>query len=228
MGLSTGCHFAIPDCNRFPPSMSLLQEIVPAPFPNVIVVPPHAGWTGYHSVQSAIFPRLLTPLDSIHPAVPRVTAMDPEIASVGMTHAECVAQYGVGGFLYLKVEEEGTDRADMDSIGRSHSSTSAIGLVELRVTKRTGRILGATVCLAQAPEIVNELGLAIRHQMTCRDIGKSIHYYPSYGYLMHRVALALALNNIWGMLAACGPVGRVVGAVGRTCQAGLDKVLGLG
>lgn len=181
----------------------------------------HAGWTGYHSVQSALFPRFLTPMDCIHRVVPRVTALDPEIASVGMTHTECVAKYGVNGFIYLRVYEEGTDRADMDSIGRDTS----IGFVELRVSKRIGRILGATICLPTAPEIANELGLAIRHKMTCRDIAKSIHYYPSYGYLMHRVALALALGNIWGMLGACGPVGRVVGGVGRTLQAGIDTVL---
>jgi len=56
----------------------------------------HAGWTGYHALQSAIFPKFLTPFDSIHPAVPRVTFMDPEIASIGMTRAECVENFGAG------------------------------------------------------------------------------------------------------------------------------------
>ncbi|CAJ1935075.1 unnamed protein product [Cylindrotheca closterium] len=179
----------------------------------------HAGWTGYHSVQSALFPRIFTPRDCIHPVVPRVVALDPEIASVGLTHAECVAQYGAHGFLHLKAMEEGTDRADMDSIGRP-----TIGFVELRASKATGRILGATICLPSAPEIANELGLAIRHKMTCRDMAKSIHYYPSYGYLMHRVALALAFSNVWGMLAAFGPLGRVTGGIGRIIQASIDKV----
>ena len=169
----------------------------------------HAGWTGYHAVQSALFPRFLLPADTIHPYVPRVVFLDPEIASIGMTRAECVDQFGTGGFNYLKVSENGTDRADIDSIERS-----ADGFVELRQSLQ-GRILGATVCSPSASEIINELSVVMANKMTSRDIAKSIHVYPSYGYLMHRVALSLAMSDIWGVLAACGPIGRTVGGIGR-------------
>jgi len=179
----------------------------------------HAGWTGYHSAQSAIFPWFLIPSDSIHPAVPRVTFMDPEIASIGMTRAECVEKFGIGGFKYLKAAENGTDRADIDSIYRP-----ADGFVELRISKPKGEILGATVCSPGASEIVNELGVAMVNKLTCRDIAKSIHAYPSYGYLMHRVALSLAMSDVWGLLAACGPIGRAVGSIGRTMQGSFQKM----
>lgn len=170
----------------------------------------HAGWTGYHAVQTALLPRFLLPSDSVHPAVPRVTFTDPEIASIGLNRAECIQTYGSGGFQYLKASENNTDRADIDSIARNSD-----GFVELRVSIPQGKILGATICSPAASEIVNELGVAIVNKLTVRDIAKCIHTYPSYGYLMHRVALSLAMSDIWGVLAACGPVGKAVGWMGR-------------
>lgn len=175
----------------------------------------HAGWTGYHAVQSALFPRLLLPSDIIHPFVPRVTFLDPEIASIGMTRSECIRKYGTKGFKYAKANEKETDRADIDSIERS-----AYGFVEIRVSL-TGRILGATVCSPASSEIINEIGVALVNKLTIRDIAKSIHAYPSYGYLMHRAALSLAMSDLWGVLDAFGPVLKIVGKVGRTIQGNL-------
>jgi pyruvate/2-oxoglutarate dehydrogenase complex dihydrolipoamide dehydrogenase (E3) component len=170
----------------------------------------HAAWMGYHAVQSALFPRFLLASDAIHPFVPRVTFLDPEVASIGKTRAECVREFGSDGFQYLKVDENGTDRADIDSMeGRVK------GFVELRVSKPDGRILGATVCSPVASEIVNEIGVALVNKLTVRDIARSIHAYPSYGYLMHRVALSLALGDTWGVLDAMGPVARFIGKMGR-------------
>eukprot|EP00980_Cylindrotheca_fusiformis_P001069 scaffold293_cov135-Cylindrotheca_fusiformis.AAC.9 len=189
----------------------------------------HAGWTGYHSVIRAVaVPRLIHPIlwgcSWIHPIVPRVTGLDPEIASIGMTRVECVNQYGADGFDHLLLREKGTDRFDMDDysiIGAGSGSSSSSrpdGFVEIRTSKIRGRILGATICMPNAPEIANEIGVAMRNNLSIRDIAKCIHYYPSHGYLMHRVALALALKDVWGMLSACGYLGRCVGGIGRTIQ----------
>lgn len=178
----------------------------------------HAAWMGYHAVQSALFPRFLLASDAIHPFVPRVTFLDPEVASIGKTRAECVREFGSDGFQYLKVDENGTDRADIDSMeGRVK------GFVELRVSKPDGRILGATVCSPVASEIVNEIGVALVNKLTVRDIARSIHAYPSYGYLMHRVALSLALGDTWGVLDAMGPVARFIGKMGRKLKGKLQS-----
>ncbi|GFH51666.1 hypothetical protein CTEN210_08142 [Chaetoceros tenuissimus] len=173
----------------------------------------HGGWTGYHAVQSAFFPKFLLPSDAIHPTVPRVLFTDPEIASVGMTRAECIRKFGAKGFKYLKVYENGTDRADMDSIERDVSD----GFVELRISKK-GRILGSTICSPSASEMANEVGLAIRNNLSVRDIARSIHVYPSHGYLLHRVALSLALNDVWGVMDAFGTIPKIVGNIGRSIQ----------
>ena len=177
----------------------------------------HAGWTGYHAVQSALFPRALLPSDTIHPYVPRVTFLDPEIASIGMTRSECVREYGANGFKYVKVDEKDTDRADIDSIERS-----AHGFVELRVSY-SGSILGATICSPASSEIINEIGVALVNKLTVRDIAKSIHVYPSYGYLMHRAALSLAMSDVWGVLDAFGPILKITGKAGRMLQSKLRR-----
>ena len=137
-----------------------------------------------------------------------------------MTRTECVQKYGRDGFRYLKVAENGTDRADIDSVFRSTD-----GFVELRVSVPGGKILGATICSPGASDIANEIGVAIMNKLSCRDIARCIHAYPSYSYLMHRVALALALSDIWGQLAACGPIGRLTGSIGRTMQGCISKIL---
>lgn len=177
----------------------------------------HAGWTGYHAAQSATFPWFLIPKDSIHPFVPRVTFLDPEIASIGMTRADCVCNFGIKGFKYLKAQENATDRADIDSLERSPD-----GFVELRVSHPHGKILGATVVSPAASEIINEIGVALSSNLKVTDIARAIHSYPSYGYLLHRVSLSLAMSTTYGLLAACGPFGRLLGWVWRNTSAPLE------
>ena len=77
-----------------------------------------------------------------------------------------------------------------------------IGFVELRTTKIYGKILGMTACGPSASELANEMSLAIVSGLTARDIAKSLHSYPSHGYLMYRAALALTMSSVWGSLEA--------------------------
>jgi hypothetical protein len=179
----------------------------------------HAAWTGYHAVANALLPKWLTfgSNHAIHDVVPRVVYTDPELVSVGMTEQECEDRYGngngVGGYQRLYVSEDGTDRSDIDTLERPRSNK--VGFVELRVTKVDGRVLGFTACGPSASELVNEMSVVIQNRMTVRQIARSLHSYPSYGYLLHRAALSLALQDIWGTLEACGPVGSSLARVGR-------------
>jgi pyruvate/2-oxoglutarate dehydrogenase complex dihydrolipoamide dehydrogenase (E3) component len=171
----------------------------------------HAAWTGFHAARNTILPFWLQMgSKAVHPTVPGVTYTDPELASVGLSYVECVRRYGTNGFNCLNVSEEGMDRGDMERLERP-----VIGFVELRATKISGRVLGMTACGPAAAELVNEIGLVITSGLTVRDIARCIHSYPSHGYLMHRIALALATNNIYGLLSACGPLGSLLGGIGR-------------
>lgn len=186
--------FASGDCasavNRFPNSRTAT----------------HAAWTGYHAAINALLPRALTVgSKSVQSTVPRVIYTDPELVTVGLSLAECVKRHGLGGFDRLLAREQGTDRADMESVERS---TAQMGFVEIRAAKVDGRVLGMTACGPAASELANEMAVVIENRLAVRHVAKSLHSYPSYGYLMHRVALAMALSDKWGFVESCGPVGR--------------------
>jgi len=174
----------------------------------------HAGWTGYHAVQSALLPRVFRPASGVHPYVPRVIYTNPEIASIGLSYVDCIRTYGTRGFRVMREYEKHTDRADTDSLERD----TTVGFVELRVSHLHGRLLGATVVSPAASESINEIGVALVNGLSCRDIARSLHSYPSHGYLMYRVSLALTLSDIWGLLSACGPLGRAASVVGGTAS----------
>lgn len=169
----------------------------------------HAAWNGFYAVGNTAVPWFLRfGGRSVHPTVPRVIYSDPELVCVGLTRRECVQKYGVDGYDSVYVPEEGSDRADMERLERD----TDVAFVELRATK-SGRIIGCSACGPAAAELANSMGMAITNHLTVRDVAKSIHSYPSHGYLLHRVALAMALSNVHGLLASCGPVGEIVGNV---------------
>jgi len=167
----------------------------------------HAGWTGFNAVRNAMLPWFLRS-PALHPYVPRVIYTDPEIASCGMSKTECIQKYGAEGYDSLNVREEGTDRADVEEKER-HTDAN---LVELRAEKITGRILGASACGPAAAEIINEVCLALCNRLTLRDMARTLHSYPSHGYLLYRISMALATQTTSGLLAGCGTVGRMLGA----------------
>ena len=167
----------------------------------------HAGWTGFNAVRNAMLPWFLRS-PAAHPHVPRVIYTDPEIASCGMSKTECIQKYGAEGYDSLNVREEGTDRADVEEKER-HTGAN---FVELRAEKITGRILGASACGPAAAEIINEVCLALCNRLTVRDMARTLHSYPSHGYLLYRISMALATQTISGLLAGCGTVGRMLSA----------------
>ena len=135
----------------------------------------------------------------------------PEMACVGLTYRECVEQFGMDGFASMYVPEKGMDRADMERLERNSDPC----FVELRVHRTSGRVLGCTCCGPAAAELTNSMGMAITNGLTVADVAKSPHSYPSYGYMLYRVALSMALSNTWGILEACGPIGKGVSKTGR-------------
>lgn len=105
----------------------------------------------------------------------------------------------------------------MNRIHRTFGDVSKnnFNFVELRAERRTGRILGCTACCSSASELVNSMGIAITNRLTTTDIARSIHSYPSDGYLLHRIAMSMAFSSIWGLLEASGLVGNWLAIVGR-------------
>ncbi len=109
--------------------------------------------------------------------VPWVLFTDPEVASLGETEAQlrdARRLYEVHEFPYDKL-----DRAVIDD--------SEIGHVKV-FANRGGRILGASIYGRSAGDLVSELSLAMKNNISLRKIAETIHPYPTYGQAMRRVS----------------------------------------
>ncbi len=175
----------------------------------------HAAWMGYHAAIQTRLPRFLTlGAKMVHTTVPRVIYTDPELVSVGLSLEECVAKYGVDGFDRLNVPTSESDRSDMERLERTD-----LGFVELRANKVDAKLLGLTACGPAASELANEMSVILENKLSAMDVARSLHSYPSYGYMFHRVALSIALSSIWGSLEASGTLGRCVAWIGeKVCK----------
>jgi len=116
--------------------------------------------------------------------VPWCTFTDPELAHVGIGEEELRKRgdsFGVYRFPFSKL-----DRATTDS--------EPEGLVKVWAGKR-GKILGASICGANAGEMIAEYALAMKVDAGLGKISATIHPYPTYA-LGNRRAADLFANNV--------------------------------
>lgn len=111
-------------------------------------------------------------------AVPRVTFLTPEVASVGMSEADCLKRD-----LTIKI-----GLAPINIIGRSNVADSRDGFVKVIADKK-GTLLGASVVAPHAGEIIHELTLAIQHGMNAQHVAATLHAFPTWSEAV-RVACA--------------------------------------
>lgn len=111
-------------------------------------------------------------------AVPRVTFVSPEVASVGMTEADCLRRD-------LAINK---GIAPLNIIGRSNVSDTRNGFAKV-ITDKKGVLIGGTVVGPHAGEIIHELTLAIQHGMTAQSVANTLHAFPTWSEVV-RVACA--------------------------------------
>ncbi len=111
-------------------------------------------------------------------AVPRITYVTPEVASVGMSEADCLKRD-----LPIK-----TAIAPLNIIARASIDNSRTGFVKVIATKK-GELVGATVVSPHAGEIIHELTLAIKHGIHAEEVANTLHAFPSWSEAV-RVACA--------------------------------------
>lgn len=103
-------------------------------------------------------------------AVPRVTFIEPEVASVGMSEADCLKRD-------LAIQ---TAMVPVGTIARANIDNVRDGFVKVIADKKRNVLLGATVVAPHAGEIVHELALAIQHGMTATEVANTLHAFPSW------------------------------------------------
>jgi hypothetical protein len=71
-------------------------------------------------------------------------------------------------------------------------------------------IIGATIVGGAAGELINELSVAIDHQLTLGDLARTIHAYPTYGF-----ALQVAAADAWTAALTAGWKGWLIKTLAR-------------
>ena len=102
--------------------------------------------------------------------VPRVTFLDPEVASVGMTEQE----------VKQKFKKVLVGRCELSALGRTVTEHRRFGLLKIVAHPKTGVILGGHMIGDRAGEVIHELALAIYLNTTIEKLSKLIHAYPTF------------------------------------------------
>jgi dihydrolipoamide dehydrogenase len=111
--------------------------------------------------------------------VPGATYCHPEVASVGLTEAQCKDQkleYKVGKFPF-------------SANGRARTSGETEGFVKIIRGAKYGEILGAHIVGAHATEMIHELVLARTNEYTVEEVDLAIHAHPTLSEAIAEAAL---------------------------------------
>jgi dihydrolipoamide dehydrogenase len=120
--------------------------------------------------------------------VPNATYCHPEVASIGLTEAQCKEKglkYKVGKFPF-------------SANGRARTSGETDGFVKVIRDEKYGEILGAHIIGAHATEMIHEFAVARENEYTVEEIDLAIHAHPT---LSEAIAEAV-LDSMGKMLHA--------------------------
>lgn len=133
-----------------------------------------AGYDGVLAVRDMFFPGR-----GVAPAlVPWCTFTDPEVAHVGMTEEEAVAEHGAKRVTAHRRTLDHNDRA------RADGDTNG----EIVIVTARGRIVGAHAVCRAAGELIHELALAISHRTKLAELTELIHVYPTLSTAVGRIS----------------------------------------
>ena len=114
-------------------------------------------------------------------ATPRLTFTFPGIASVGLSEDDCLKRD-------LPINKA---VAPLNIIARSNTSDFRDGFVKI-ITDKKGVILGATVVAPHAAEIIHELTLAVKYQLTSAQVAATPHAFLSWSEAVRVASAKLA------------------------------------
>ena len=103
--------------------------------------------------------------------IPSVVFTTPCLAGVGLTEEEARSKG-----LRIRVKSE-----DTRNWFSNRRVCEMAGMYKAILEEQSGRVLGAHLLGPQAEEVINLFVLAIRHQLTDRDLSHAIYAYPTSG-----------------------------------------------
>lgn len=110
-------------------------------------------------------------------SIPWCTYTQPEVGHVGM---DAVSAERSGGIDTVTVPFADVDRARLDGADE--------GFLRLYVSRRGGRLRGATVVGERAGEIVGQISLAMSANIRLAAVAEAVYPYPTYGEALKRAA----------------------------------------
>jgi mercuric reductase len=119
------------------------------------------------AVENMLNPSVSQTID--HRYTPMAVFVDPEFATIGLT---CDAAQALG----LKTVET---YIDLKQIPKAHVMGGRKGGILLCAEQGSGRILGVQMLAPRAADIIHEATLAVRFNLTVKDISTTVHVYPS-------------------------------------------------
>jgi len=121
-------------------------------------------------------------------ALPWVTYSEPELAQVGLTEAEAVARHG-GDLTVLRWPFHENDRAQAER--QTHGLVKAL-------TRKNGRVLGASILGAHAGELIQPWGLAISQGLKVGALATLMAPYPTLAEASKRAAGSFFAPKLFG------------------------------
>jgi dihydrolipoamide dehydrogenase len=101
--------------------------------------------------------------------VPATIFTSPNIGSVGMRRSDA--------------KDKGIDvamgRFPFQSLGKAKCMGEEEGFIMILANKDNGEIIGASCIGAEAPELISEIALAMKHGLTIQDVSEVIHSHPT-------------------------------------------------
>lgn len=114
-------------------------------------------------------------------ATPNVIFISPEIANVGLSEDDCRRRD-------LSVNKA---IAPLSIIARGNTADFRDGFVKL-ITDKKGVIIGGTVVAPHAAELIHEIGIAVKFQMTATQLADTPHAFLSWAEAIRVAAQKLA------------------------------------
>ncbi len=102
--------------------------------------------------------------------LPRVTFCDPEVASVGITEQQALEaglSVQIGRFNYA-------------DLSRGILAGETAGFFKLVAEAGSGRILGGHIVGTESSSLIHEVAAAMAAGMTARQVGDTLHAYPTF------------------------------------------------
>ncbi|HET8843567.1 MAG TPA: FAD-dependent oxidoreductase [Ktedonobacteraceae bacterium] len=135
------------------------------------------------AVRNALLPIGRTKVN--YRVVPWCTFTDPEAARVGLTYSEAQQHY----------QQARTVTMPWAEIDRAQTELAPTGFLKLVLAGKKERIVGAHLVGAHAGELLGEIAVAMRHNLTISQLLATIHPYPTLHTGLHQVVYEAYLSG---------------------------------